>query len=211
MRWRCDPLAARRRGMSLIELLMALSISTMVAAAVAGMLSAVSTGVGTRRDIRAVMVRSHAAQSRLSSYLAPSRCVLHAQGDNLVLWLDDQRVSETVHATEIRWLGFNSDTGAIEVRYVSFPEEWSQVTCDLADQEFSADEDWMAVLDSYTSKDLIGVRPIVDQIVEATFALDDAQAQDAGRVTCQLVFDTERGMTMITTGAALRIHTPPVS
>ena len=65
-----------RRGMTLIELLIALAITAMVAAAIAAMLSAVTNGERSRRDNRGYIVRTHAAKARtllLSRFLRDSR------------------------------------------------------------------------------------------------------------------------------------------
>ena len=58
------------RGLTSIELMIALTITALIAAAIAGMLTAVSDGVYTRGDARSVMVRANAAQTRLSAYIA---------------------------------------------------------------------------------------------------------------------------------------------
>src|SRR5882672_11104906 len=102
-----------RAGMTLIELVLALSVTAMVATAITAMLNAMSTGVVNKRDSRSLMVRAHAAETRFSAYIAPARCVLAADDDSVVVWFDDARESETVHATEVRWLVYDKVDGAI--------------------------------------------------------------------------------------------------
>ncbi len=111
-----------RRGLTLIELMLALAITAMVAAAISGMLTAISTGEHLRRDNRSFIMRAHAAKTRLGAYVAKSRCVLDANGGDTVLWLEDSRGSGTVHASEIRWLIFNSVDGTLDVHFVDLPD-----------------------------------------------------------------------------------------
>ena len=134
-----------KRGLSLLELILALSVTAIVALAITGMMGAVSTGVEGRRDTRSVLVLANAAASRLSSYVAPSCCILSVGGSDITLWFNDSRESDTVHATEIRWLTFDSEAGTLAVNYVEFPSAWSKAACDLADEEYAADASWAGV------------------------------------------------------------------
>ena len=65
--------------------MLALTITTMIAGAIAAMMATVSAGVTTRRDSRGIMVRAHAAVSRLSAYVVPARCALDQNREVFVL------------------------------------------------------------------------------------------------------------------------------
>lgn len=199
------------RGLSLLELLLAMSITAMVSAAIAGMLGAVSTGVGTRRDTRTVMVLANAAQSRLSAYVAPSQCILatDASGSDLVVWLNDSRQSGTVHATEIRWLLFDADAGTISVHYVDFPDEWTQAAKDIEDLEFASNTDWNLVLGHYQAKGQIASQPLIDGLQSLALSTDQAMAQTSRHVNYQLRFRTDSGQMAIAVTATIRQHTAP--
>ncbi len=199
-----------RHALTLLELLLAMVITVLVAAAIAGMLGAVSAGVGCRKDNRAVMVLAHAGQSRLSAYFGTARCVLAHSGSNITLWLNDARESGTVHATEIRWLQFDASAGAMVVKYVDFPAAWTQTACDLADVEYSASTDWDAVLASYESKGLISSRALLDNLTSVSVTLDKATATAARHVGFLLGFATEQGAVEIQASGAIRIHATPV-
>jgi prepilin-type N-terminal cleavage/methylation domain-containing protein len=199
-----------RRGLSLLELLLAMSITAMVAAAITAMLGAVTTGVGTRRDSRTAMLLANAAQSRLSAYVAPSRCVLANQGGDLVLWLEDARAGDTVHATEIRWLRFDVGAGDIAVWYVNFPAGWSQTACDLEDDVYPMGTNWMSVLADYQARGYIAVQPLVDSLTNVSITLDQAQAMDARLVLYRLDFEAEETALPVTVAATIRQHDQPI-
>ena len=198
-----------RRGLSLLELLLAMSITAMVAAAITAMLGAVSAGVSTRRDSRANMVLANAAQSRLSAYIAPARCVLAHSGSDLTLWLHDSRESGGVHATEIRWLRYDAAAGEIRVWYVQFPKDWSQAACDLEDEAYPMTSNWMAVLADYQARGYITVQPLIDNLDSVSFVLDQAQAIDARLVIGRLDFRSEDVPMPVTAAATIRQHVPP--
>jgi len=199
-----------QRGLSLLELLLAMSITVMVAGAIAAMLGAVSSGIGVRRDNRAVMVLSNAAQSRLSAYIAPSSCVLSIDGPNLVLWLGDSRQSGTVHATELRWFLFDSTLGVLNVLYVDFPDEWSQAACDLEDNEYPSTTDWMSVLAEYQAAGWIVSQSLVDNLDSLAISTDLPVVIDSRHIFFELGFSTDAGTVSTTAASTIRLLEQPV-
>ena len=201
----------RRRGLSLLELLLALMITVLVAAAIAGMLGAVSSGVGARRDTRVLMVLGDAAESRLSSYIAPSRCVLAADATSLVLWFNDARQGDTVHASEVRWLSYDATEHVINVSYVHFPADWSQAAKDLEDKEFPANSDWNAVLASYRASGWTSTQPLIDTIQSLIIRTDTPAVLDSRHITFEIEFESEIGSATVTVAGTIRQHDTPVS
>ena len=197
-----------RPGLTLIELLVSLAITALVAAATAAMLAAVTTGISTRRDNRTVMVRASAAQSRLASYIAPSRSILSSNGTDLVLWLDDTRHSGTVHASEIRWPIFNGT--AIDAFYVLFPPGWSAVAQNLDDLEYSSGSDWEAVRQYYQAREwLLSIR-LVDGLQSVAITTDNADPTLSQQVSYTLGFATETATATVRVSALIQMPQPPL-
>lgn len=203
--------APTTHGLTLLELMLALSITTIVAAAIAGMLSAVTVGVGTRRDARSVMIRAGAAQSRLSAYIIPCSSLLANDGSSLVVWLEDSRASDTVHATEVRWLSYDAADGAIDVHFVDFPETWTPAARDLADTEYTADADWNAVLWSYQINGWISTLRLVDGLDSVAVTTDSTDILESRRVDYALGFQTTRAPVPVRLSATIRAHERPAS
>lgn len=199
-----------RRALTLLELTLALSITAMVGAAICGMMHAVTTGVSTRKDSRSLMIRSNAAQLRLAAYIMPARCLLAADQTHLVLWLEDSRQSDTVHATEIRWISFDAASKSLILKYVKFPDSWSQTAKDLADKESSKDADWAALLSYYESLGRTATMPLVDGLASAAIRTDQAQAQSSRRAMFDLDVAVEDGSWSIEVAAAVRVLQPPI-
>ncbi len=199
-----------RRGLTVVELMLAMSITAMVAVAIAGMLGAVTAGVMTQRDSRSVMIRANAARARLSAYLAPCRSLLALEGnDELVLWLKDSRESGTVHATEVRWLVFDEPSGTLQVYFVEFPQGWTQTAKDLEDQEYGATTNWSAVRTAWEGRGMLASRPLVDGLDSLEMILDGLPVQRSRHVTFRLGIATSDGPQHVTLSATLRRHQPP--
>jgi hypothetical protein len=202
---RTDP----RRGLTLLELMMSLTITVLVAGAIWAMLGAVMTGVDTRRDNREIMVRSAAIESRLNAYVAPSNCVLDLTGISLVLWLSDARESDTVHGTEIRWIMYNNGDDNLYVFFVDFPDGWTQAAKDLEDKQHRKTSNWTSVLGDYNAKGYINYVVIGDNLDSFGIALDAKNPQDARHVTFDLGLATPSGVQHATITATIRQHEAP--
>ncbi len=198
------------RGLTLLELMLAIVITTLVAGAIAGMLGAVSAGVGTRKDNREIMVLAHAAQCRISAYVAASRCVLSASGGDMTLWLDDSRESGTVHATEIRWLRFDADTGEIIVHFVAFPAAWTPTACELADDEYGRTTNWETVRAFYQGKGLLESRVLVDHLVSVAIKMDHKNPMSTRHVAFDLEFEAEHAAVSVQASGTIQSHQEPV-
>ena len=200
-----------RRGLTLLEFVLALAITAMVGAAVSAMLASVASGQRLRRDNHAYVIRTHVATSRLAAYVGPARCFLEAGGGDLVVWINDSRESGTVHATEIRWLIFNPLEGTIDVHYVDLPDEWTEVTMGLEDLEYPLGTDWSSVLSSYQTKGLVSKLTLLDGLATVNVSIDQAAALDSRQVIYDLEFQTEGEALPQTISATIFIHRPPTS
>ena len=78
-----------RRGMTLLEVLLAVGVMGLVGAGVTSMMSALTVGMAQQHDARTSVLRASLAQARLSSYLTRARCLLDLEPTRLVLWLED--------------------------------------------------------------------------------------------------------------------------
>jgi hypothetical protein len=163
-----------------------------------------------RQDNRAIIVRAHTAQSRLAAYITPCRSLLDATTTDLVIWLDDSRQSGTVHATEIRWLRYDSAQGAIDVYWVQFPDGWTQVARDLADFEYGPTQDWSSVFDYYQSNGWMLSLRLVDGLEWVTVSLDGASPQTSRQVSFDLATRTHDEPLVQRVSATIAMHQTPL-
>jgi len=201
--------ARLRRGFTLLETLLAISITAMVGAGIATMMTVLGSDASMQYDLRSVLVRSSAAQSRLSAYIAPARCLLVAEKGSLVLWFDDARDSNTIHASELRWITHDPDTRSVNVEFVSFPISWSQSACALADTEYGPSANWLAVRDEFDARGLLVNAPLIDDVETVDFKPDDTPPVDAHVVETELAMVTSANPIQITLSESIRMHHPP--
>jgi hypothetical protein len=206
------PAEPTRRGLTFLEFVLALAVTAMIGLAITGMMMAVTTGQRSRRDNRSFVIRTEALKSRLAAYLGPSRCILATDGTNLVLWLNDSRQGETVHASEVRWLIFNAVDGTLEVHYVSFPSDWTEVTRALEDHEFPYNADWFSVYGMYDAAGHIASYPLLDGLQAVSVTTDAPEPVDSRQVVYDLAFVTTTGTPHPQTlSATIFRHLRPVS
>lgn len=100
--------APRRRGrapaaaLTLVELLLGLAVTAVIAAAVGAMLFFASHGASTRDVTRSRMVANELAGMRVNMAIRSARAVL-AEGDGyLVLWMADTRANNAPNLSELR-------------------------------------------------------------------------------------------------------------
>ena len=202
--------ARRRRGLTLIELMLALSITALIAGGISAMVSAVDAGTETRADQRTAMVSAGVLSSRLAGYVEPARCILKLDDSRLTLWLHDNRTSETVHASEIRWINFDDATGAVSVDFLAFPDDWPPAAIDAADVWYPADTNWDLIHTEWDALGHIATMPIGSGLSSFTFSLDDANATLARLVTFSVGFPSSDTQEILLQPAfAVRTHYTP--
>jgi prepilin-type N-terminal cleavage/methylation domain-containing protein len=206
-----------RRGLTLVELMIALAITVLIGAALVTLLHAVAFATEASVETREIVVRAHAIDSRLSLYTDPALAVLDVRDDGagIALWLADTRANDVVNATEIRWLEYDAETGTITVRYVDFPDDWSEELLDLWDLEYDATahavgDAWWTVLDDHAAMEHISEVLLADHLVGLTLSVPEGGAYEASRFDLTYQFeDTDGDVVSILAVAALEDHMAP--
>lgn len=135
-------------GLTLLELLLALSITAIMGVAVSSMLTMVGTVAQSDREGRSVLLRAHAAQTRIRAYVDPALCVLQNDSSRfaMALWLHDPSGPESVNLTEIRVMWFDPVGRTLSVERVEFPAAWPEITRQAADVVVPAGSDYISVV-----------------------------------------------------------------
>lgn len=121
---RVSSVHARHQAMTLVELLLAMSITSIVALAAGGMLTAVTYGSSERTDLRSLVVRQEIISHRLSAAIRASRQVLESDNEQLVLWVTDANNDQTAQLSEVRWIERNEKYGEINETHLVFPDNY---------------------------------------------------------------------------------------
>ena len=198
------------RGLTLLELVLALSITAMISAAVAGMLEAMASGVATRRDVRAHLVTASVAQARLDTIIGPSRCLLHVDKDGVVIWLKDTNADTMLQASELRWLHMDDAAGELLLERVSFPDHFGPVASSLEDHTLLADADFQDELEYYRGRGWTASIPVVDGV---TGFRPGVHADVLDAMVIDIEIDLDRfGLTRtLAISAGIKLHRRPAS
>lgn len=201
----------RRHGMTIIETILAMMITAMVGGAISTMMAAVSDELTSSQGTRSSLIRAGLAQSRLSSYIARSHCVLDLERTSLALWLEDSRDGNTVHASEIRWIILDSETGILESHFVCFPENWSESAKLQADTEYTtaSNIDWTMVLKSFHDKGLSCSLPLVEGIVSMEFTGNEVSSLDTTLIEASMSMTVMNQVEHTNTAESIRVHQIP--
>jgi type II secretory pathway pseudopilin PulG len=199
-----------RRGLSLLEMVLAIGITSIISAAIASMMAASTNSLTSKNDGRQSSIRLATTQARLSAYIAPSLCILDKGPSLLTLWLEDSRESNTVHVSEIRWIKFDEELNILTTEFVDFPDTWSQTMLDASDIECNALTDYEGLLAALRMDDLINSVTLIDGMDSCGFWMNNSIPIDATRVCIRFSFESEYGVTSdAIIDETIRIHQPP--
>ncbi len=199
-----------RRGLSLLETLLAISITSVIGVAISALMAAASNSLSSKDDGRGTSIQLATTQIRLGAYIAPSLCVLDHSNSHVTLWFEDNRTSSTVHVSEIRWIAFDEATKTLSVKFVDFPQSWSQSMVDEADFECNSLTDYASLLSTFESSQYITAVPLVHSIESCNFWINQTIPIEATRVSARFSLASEFGVTkdsMI--DESIRLHVTP--
>ena len=203
-----------RRGMTLLETLLAVSMTVVVGAGISGMMHVLSNDVAMQHDVRTGVIRAALVQARLSAYVGRSRCMLDLEPSRAVFWLQDADADDTVHATEVRWIAFDADGSAATIG-------WVKATNIDALPVYDSPEsiDWWRELDLLERRADVqrGTLNLAGDLAGFTFretmnAAGPARRRDAlerQRIEVDLELQLSQGARMHRVGESIRLHRVP--
>jgi type II secretory pathway pseudopilin PulG len=176
--------ARARLGVTLIELLLAIAITAMIALGVASMMTTVSTVAETDREARSALLRSLAVRESLRAYVEESLCVLQISDDNLTIavWLEDDLGPGLVNISELRTIRFDPATSTIVAERVKFTEGLHPVIRQSSDAVVTSAMDPIAMVDAFDDLGLTAKTTLASGVSAAQWSLSDATERDATRV-----------------------------
>ena len=178
-----------RRGMTLAELRMAMSITVLVGAGVLAMMETIGRVLDDGRSQRAETIASATAASRLSSVVAPSACALELSPELVTLWSGDARRDGAIQASELVWIRYETESETLRVENVRFPDEYGTIERNESDQTFELDQDFQAVRIQYEQQGHLESRVLLDGIEDIQLAMpsgDVATPVEQGRVAWRI-------------------------
>lgn len=171
------------RGFTVLELLLALTVTAFVGLGISSMLEMVRAGAAGELDRRSILLRAHAAQRRLRAYISPALNIPQMDGARgFVLWLHDEKPADNIHLTELRVVWFDAATELISVERVEFPETMSQALKDQLDIAYPATSDFFTLMEDQRALGNTTTEILVDEVMALGIELSDPTPGDATRI-----------------------------
>lgn len=108
-------LRARSRGLTLVELMLSIVVTSIVALAMTTVFTAVSNGTRTGDDQMQLRTRKIIIGERLATMIRGSKQILAATDDTLVLWLGDSNQNSTPNLLEIARIEWDADNNQLSI------------------------------------------------------------------------------------------------
>ena len=126
-------------GFTLVELVMAMFITSIIAAAVAGMSMVLSTANAHSEDRYMAIESARNAMRKIQLDFQKALLItaVSEDGSSLLYWVRDENENGKINLTELRLLRHESGEKQIRRYQVAFPDTWPQPLRDAQDTEFT--------------------------------------------------------------------------
>ncbi len=209
----------RRRGwgraMTLVELVIALAITAIVAAVLAILIDATAVGTSSNNDGRRGLTRMQAMKAQLGDAFANARCILAVDATHVVYWVGDVAGAPTpangaVNFSELRMLELDTTTGSLNLYTCQWPSGYSTASIIAADQTYAAGSDWLSAAQAAKGTGNYPATLVAGNVTGITACLDSASPTQAHLI--QLRVDIDDGSTprSVIIGAALQSQAAPM-
>lgn len=169
--------SGRRRGLTLLEMLLALSGTAVIGAATVMLITGVAYGTDTTRDNRALVVQAKAISTTLNAHLRESQQGLAHQTGDLVLWVRDANGNDLPDNTELRRITFNSGTGALTLH---------EPDPALVEASYALTDNFFTVTDALIGSNDLVPRTLASELDGFTLAFDSGSVTTARLITYTL-------------------------
>ncbi len=168
-----------RRAMTLMELLIALSITAVVCSILAVLINATAMGTNDQSDGRRSLVRLQAIKASLEDEFVNVRAILATGSNYVVYWVGDQpgvptSANNAVNISELRLLEVDTTTGNLNVYFVKWPAGTSNSTIISTDQTYPASTSWYATCAALKATNYYPMTTIATGATSMAISLDSA-------------------------------------
>lgn len=165
------------RGLTLLELLLALAGTAVIGTAVTMMLTGVTYGTNSSKDMRVLVTRQMALRARIEAEVRESQMVLDHGVGYMILWGDDADTSGTPNKSEIEVIEWDAGDETI-TRYAA--------ASGIADVQYELTDDFVTITDSYKGDISFPAERWASDVASFAITLDDADPQLARLVSFRL-------------------------
>ena len=178
--------AARRgRGLTFVELIIALAITSITCGILAVLINATAVGTNSQNDGRRGLVRLQALKAGLQDEFTNARSILAIGNNYIVYWIGDQNgaataTNQAVNLSELRLLEVDTATGNLNVYSAHFPASWTAAMIASSDSLYAASTSWYATCTSLkSSSSYFTGTTVATGVTAMTSSVDNASTTSA--------------------------------
>ncbi len=184
---------AARRGVTLVELLIGLSITAVTCGILAVLINATAMGTSTQNDGRRSLVRLQSMKAVLEDEFVNARAILATGSNYVVYWTGDGTTGPTpvngaVNFAELRMLDIDA-SGNLNVYCCKWPSGMNSTAILANDTEYAAGTDWRATAVALKGTTYYSTNTIAQNATSLTCSLDSASPTSAKMINLQVVIN----------------------
>ena len=182
-----------RAGFTLVELLVSITITAIIAASVATTVSAVGVGMQGQDEAAQEVARLARGQARLADHLFRSRMILSESATVATLWLPSEAFDgsatnaadyDTIHGNELRWYLVDRTNRVISMQRLA--NTLNRTVYPLA-------TDWSALRTSLASSGALVTTTVLEGVLEGAFRFTAFNPCADRRLVLDIQLDDEHG------------------
>lgn len=161
-----------RTAFTLVELMIALTITAMVAACIAIMVNSVAAGTIGAQDGRRHLVRMQSLESRLLGTVHSASCILAAGNAYIVYWTGDANCDNNLQLSELGLLELDN-TNTLQQYHTVFPANFSLAQIASANTTYATNTNWYAAAQTAKSTGYFPATAVARNITTFNVTLDN--------------------------------------
>jgi prepilin-type N-terminal cleavage/methylation domain-containing protein len=169
-----------RSGFTLVELIIALTISVIMSGCIWVMLQSISAGTTAQQDIRRFLSRAQSLQAQMATQCHASVNFLAAGSNYVIYWAGDANNNQAVDLNELRAIYYDSTNQQIDL--YSGASASTNVT-------YPANSNWYNVAMAAATANNMVAKPIASNVTAFSATLSDATAMNARMVTMNITIN----------------------
>ncbi len=184
----------RCRGLTLLELLLAFSITAIIGLAMATVMTTAARGLTGASEGRSGLQRAHAAYLRTRAYTDSALDLLAVDPNRgFAIWLHDEKPGQRVNMLELRVFWWNNGDGTLTVERVRTPVGWAPELVDNYNIVLASSADFFQVMLDQRVLGMTASEVIADGITNAGVSYGGNDPQSVQRFRLSLTVSTGQG------------------
>jgi len=193
----------KRQGFTVIELLIASVITSMVAAAVISTMQAV-TGSMEQQDLAAdALARAARAEARVADHVNRARLILLQDADEVALWLPTEPFTssatntsdyDAINANELAWYVMDASTGNLTLKYLTNRSDRTT---------YGLSTNWSSLRTTLQMQQKLTSVCVLEGLATGQFRVEDGDPCSSGRFTFNGAMTDARGALDVQLGGPL--------